>query len=128
MNFVFVFVWDKFLCCSKNALICLRNGSFYLCCRIGDLRCVMSYNIWKLQSSKKAADFLLIFNWNEERGIIDQPYSYWYDNDWMIWVIVKGHGMPFDQDLLFSGQHIFWNHMYQDRWWSGKWLKRERWN
>merc|ERR550532_2765125 len=23
---------------SKNALICLRNGSFYLCCRIGDLR------------------------------------------------------------------------------------------
>jgi len=23
---------------SRNALICLRNGSFYLCCRIGDLR------------------------------------------------------------------------------------------
>ena len=28
---------------SKNALICLRNGSFYLCCRIGDLRLALEF-------------------------------------------------------------------------------------
>ena len=93
---------------SKNALICLRNGSFYLCCRIGDLRLALEFfqNLDSYVNNVVVVDLLICMV-----GI--QKWSL------MILIAVKGP-CQLDQFLtssfFFLGQHICWNHMCQGKW------------
>ena len=117
--------WLIYVFSSKNALITLRNGNFYICCRIGDLR-------WSHCESKSQFFVMLLstgsnsvmFKIKQMSLDILRETQRTLERFW--WKCFPPPSGTPSSSSPPSGTHIFSSLMSLGKWWNGRRQMRER--